>query len=232
MKIKVTHKDKSVILDIPADKVMVILADAYSYKTEEVKDCIDTVSFIKDCGDIVEIKCSEDGDAALFYNSVWITDFASSYDTESSRVACGYAVWVGATGANSRPEGTILEEQFLRHEGGFDIVTTPRAIVHAAYLTEQRQQVADAGNFRSAMNLGSFTLVRGYRLSEDLLEEVYSYLKAPREEKKDYSNHCLDTKEAIYFISQAHLESDWNSSINCISRGYWNNVGLFYLLMK
>lgn len=74
MKIKVTHEDKSVILDIPADKVMVVLADAYSYKTEEVKDCIDTVSFIKDCGDIVEIKCSEDGDAALFYNSVWITD--------------------------------------------------------------------------------------------------------------------------------------------------------------
>ena len=64
MKIKVTHEDKSVILDIPADKVMVVLADVYSYKTEEVKDCIDTVSFIKDCGDIVEIKCSEDGDAA------------------------------------------------------------------------------------------------------------------------------------------------------------------------
>lgn len=32
MKIKVTHEDKSVILDIPADKVMVVLADAYSYK--------------------------------------------------------------------------------------------------------------------------------------------------------------------------------------------------------
>lgn len=231
MKVKVTHEDKSVILDIPADKVMVVLADTYSYKDEEAKDCADTVSLIEDRGDVVEIKCGEDGDAALFYNPAWITDFASSHDTETSRVACGYAVWVGATGANSRPEGTTLEEQFLRHEGGFDIVTTPRAIVHAAHLTEQRQQVANVGNFRSAMNLGSFTLVRGYRLSEDLLEEVCSYLKAAREEGKDYSMHSLGNQEDADVSLEDRNDPDWNSSPNCASKGYWDNVGLFRLLM-
>lgn len=231
MKVKVTHEDKSLVLDIPADKVMVLLDGSCRHTGEEVKESADIVRFIEDHGDMVEIKCDKDGEAALFYNPVWIADFAPSGVSEDSRVACGHVVWVGQTGTDSRPEGAVLEEQFLRNEGGFDIMTTPRAIVQVSHLTEQRAQDASAGNYRSAVDLGSFCLVRGHRLSEKLLEEAFSYLKTPRDEGKDYSMHSMGSQEDVFFSLMARNDPDWNSSPNCASEGYWDNVGLFRLFM-
>lgn len=229
MKVKVTHEDKSIVLDIPADKAMVLLDASCRFKGAESKDCADIVRFIEDHGDVVEIQCDEDGEAALFYKPVWVTDFASSENTEDSRISCGYATWVGLPGVTPRPEGSTLEEQFLRHEGGFDIITTPRAIVQVSHVNEKRLQEPTAGNYRSAVDLGSFSLSRGHRLSEGLLEEVFAYLKVPREEGKDYSMHAIGAGESLFFSLAVRNDPDWCDSPNRDSKGYWDNVGLFRL---
>lgn len=229
MKVKVTHEDKSIVLDIPADKAMVLLDAGCRFRGAENLTCADIVRFIEDHGDVVEIQCDEDGEAALFYNPVWLADFKAAKNTEDSRVTCGYATWVGVAGVAPLPEGATLEEQFLRHEGGFDIVTTPRAIVQVSHLTEQRAQEPSAGNYRSAVDLGSFVLSRGHRLSEGLLEEVFSYLKAPREEGKDYSMHAIGSGDSLFFSLAVRNDPDWCDSPNRDSDGYWDNVGLFRL---
>lgn len=228
MKVKVTHQDKSIVLDIPADKVMVLLDSVCQVNLDDTSDTVDMVRFIEDHGDVVELKCDNDGEAALFYNPVWMADFAPSEEATVSRIACGYATWIGLTGTETRPSCCKFEDQFLRTEEGFDIITTPRSIAQVVRLTEEYAKCPDALNYRSHVALGTFGLSRNDRLSDAILEEVLSYLKTPREDGKDYSVHAVseDFRDPFFnFIVKK--DPDWFNSPNRDSKGYWDNVGLF-----
>lgn len=228
MKVKVIYEGQHVILDIPASKFLVLR----ERRTEDVSYEIiaDCVRVVEDRGDVVEIPCDSDGQLVLFFNPVWVTDFAPTEYMEYARVSCGWAIWVGAPNYKGLPDGHELEQKYLRTESGFSILTTPRAIMQLTRMSESAKSDHSQGNYRCAVALGSRIWDRARRIPEELLENLLTYTKVDREEGKDYSEHGLESC-AEWYTEASRRDTDWIYSPNRESKGYWNNVDLFWLFV-
>lgn len=229
MKVKAIYEDQHTILDIPASKVLVLCEERAEVTNNGVVS--DIVRVVEDHGDVVEVTCDDEMEMVLFFNPVWMADFEPSRNHGKSRVSCGYAVYVAAPGCTRITNDCKLEQKYLRVDSGFTILTTPRAIIHVLDMTEEVKSNPKSGNYRYSIALGNFAWCSSRRLSDELLEQLFDYLKVAREEGKDYSEHGLDAADLVYQLS-ARNDSDWKYSPNCTSKGYWDNVNLFWMFMK
>lgn len=223
MKVKVVNKDKFQIIEIPADKVLVI-SDKCTLEAADQRLPYSPIRFVDTDGGIPEFDVDTYCAVCFFYDPVVVTEVSASEDHHEAIFSTGTFMWV-SIGKQFVEEDKHTETAYSREEGEAIIVTTPRGYVQLQRLSEEEKQDEDRGNFRSMVDLGDFRQVRGGRLDDATLEQIRAFINAPRESGKDYSNHT-PSKWNPRFMFGALQDPMFKDSPNSVLPGYWHNVAL------
>lgn len=224
MKVKVVNKDKSEVVEIPAEKVLVI-SDKKIFEVSPQE--FTPAQFLTDEESIPEIEVDSYGAACFFYNPVYILDMQK---TEEGREAgkmifvTGTFMWV-AVGNQFVEENKHTEKAYSKEVGESTIVTTPRGYMQLVTLTDKEKEDADCGNFRIEVDLGNFCQRRGGRFADEVLAQVWEFVNVPRDPSKDYSDHTPKNWNSMFMIG-ALQDPMFEDHANSILPGYWHNVAL------
>lgn len=238
MKVKVTYENKSIMLDIPATKVLVVSdkkRELFEKKVERDgrKDKITSESLYivesNNSEEVVELTMYEElGELVLFYNPVFMIELDGILASHVYATGWSTTVYV-ADIFDESPQ--MLEEQYTRHENGFHSITTPRVIFDATKLTKEMLQDLERANTRFRADMGNYTLVICTRVPDELRAEIADFLRAPREAGKDYSEHSLlDKSTEQIAIEVAKKDDTFFLSPYANNADYWKQVALNYAI--
>ena len=223
MKVKVVNKDKFQIIEIPADKVLVI-SDKRTLEAADQSLPYSPIRFVDTDGGIPEFDVDKYGAVCFFYDPVVITEMSASEEHHEAIFSTGTFMWV-SIGKQFVEEDKHTEKAYSREEGEAIIVTTPRGYLQLQTLSEEEKQDEDRGNFRSVVGLGDFSQRRGGRLDDAAFEQIRAFINVSRESGKDYSNHTPSNWNPMFMLG-ALQDPEFKDSPNSVLPGYWHNVAL------
>lgn len=223
MKVKVVNKDKFQIVEIPADQVLVI-SDKRTMEAAEQEVLFTPIRFVDTHEGIPEFEVDKYGAVCFFYDPVVIVEVADSEEHHEALFSTGTFMWV-SVGKQFVEEGKHTEAAYSREEGEATIVTTPRGYIQLQRLSEEEKKDEDRGNFRSKADLGSFGQGRGGRLDDAIFEQIRSFINAPRESGKDYSEHTPSEWNPMFMFG-ALQDPRFKDNRNSTLPGYWHNIAL------
>lgn len=240
MKVKVTHEDKTLMLDIPATKVLVVVDKKRELERNGGDQDNSEALYMLESSDpeeIMELTTDEEtGALALFYNPVLVIDQVNieTHDEEEPIIpshvyATGWTtfVYIEDTPVDRRRS----EKQYTRTENGFTIITSPRVLVDAMALTAGMRENPRRANVRYRADLGNYTSVVNTRVSDAFRDELAEFLRAPRDYTKIYDAHSLIDKDVeALAIAAAKKEGVFSDSSFAANDDYWQQVAMNYAI--
>lgn len=237
MKVKVTHEDSSVMIDIPANKVFVVIDKIR--EQEKTRSEVDSKAcyFVESSNpeDVVELTTDEEaGILALFYNPVEVIEIRNKDCGDeilpSQLFATGWCTNVFKLDEST--ERMHMEEQYTKKEGGFAIVTSPRVLIDTLELTENMRANEERANVRYRSDMGNFVCSCNTRISSERQKELAEFLRVPRETGKSYAEHSLGDKqveaEAIEFVKRH--DRFFKESPFADTEDYWKQVAMNFVM--
>lgn len=240
MKVKVTHEDKILMLEIPATKVLVVIDKKRELERNGRDQDNSEALYLLESNDpeeTMELTTDEEAGAlALFYNPVLVIDKVNieTHDEEEPMIpshvyATGWTTFVylvDTPADRRRPEA-----QYTRTENGFTIITTPRVLVDAMSLTAGMRENPQRANVRYRSDLGNYTSVVNTRVSDAFREELAEFLRAPRDHTKNYAEHSLIDKDVeVLAIEAAKKEEVFSDSPFAANDDYWQQIAMNYAI--